>query len=224
MLGHSQIDGIFVFGSTGREEILQLDLLVVLRDLALNTVAVSFLVFGMYFRRHRRRDFAVGYIAFNTSLFVVAVSLGSSAPLSLGVGFGLFAILSIVRLRSDEATWNEIGYTMVSLVLGLITGLPGVDFALKLLLAVVLVGALYIVDHPLLMPAHRYQRYRVSLDTVILDPEHLRGHLSERLGGDVLNAIVQEVDFVQETMRVDVRLRKSRIPAHVEQNPKVGEA
>lgn len=202
---------------------MELDLPVVLRDLALNTVAVSILVFGMYFRRHRRRDFAVGYIAFNTSLFVVAVSLGSSAPLSLGVGFGLFAILSIVRLRSDEATWNEIGYTMVSLVLGLICGLPGVEFALKLLLAIVLVGALFIVDHPLLMSAHRYQRYRVNLDTVIIEPEELRAHVSERLGGEVLAAIVQEVDYVQETMRIDVRIRKNRAVVRTAQKPTVGE-
>jgi hypothetical protein len=178
-----------------------------LRDLLLNLVAVAVLAYLIYFRRHGRRDLLLGYVAFNLSLFTVAAALGSSSPLNVGVGFGLFAVLSIVRLRSDEATQGEIGYTMVSLVLGLLTGLPGLGFEIKVLFAVVLVAAMYVVDHPALIPPQRYQRYKVNLDVVRTDPDELRRELEARLGGTVGQAIVQEVDFIRETMRVDVRLR-----------------
>lgn len=176
------------------------------RDLALNLVAASILIYGLYFRRHRRRDLMLGYFAFNVSLFTVAAALAST-PLNVGVGFGLFAVLSIVRLRSDEATWSEIGYTMVSLVLGLLTGLPGLMFEAKLLFVVVLLAAMYVVDSPLLLPPDRHQRFRVTLDVVRTDPAELRAELERRLGGAVRNAIVQDVDYVRETMRVDVRLK-----------------
>jgi hypothetical protein len=178
-----------------------------LRDLLLNLVAVAVLAYLIYFRRHGRRDLLLGYVAFNLSLFTVAAALGSSSPLNVGVGFGLFAVLSIVRLRSDEATQGEIGYTMVSLVLGLLTGLPGLGFEIKVLFAVVLVAAMYVVDHPALIPPQRYQRYKVNLDVVRTDPDELRRELEARLGGTVGQVIVQEVDFIRETMRVDVRLR-----------------
>jgi hypothetical protein len=176
------------------------------RDLVLNLVAVGFLVFAVYFRRHRRRDLVVGYVALNVSLFAVAAALGSSNPLNVGVGFGLFAVLSIVRLRSDEATQAEIGYTMVSLVLGLLTGLPGLSFEIKALFALLLVGAMYVVDHPALLPPEQHQRYRVELDQVIVDPEVLRQVLEDRLGVQVRAVTVQEVDYVRETMRLDVRV------------------
>jgi hypothetical protein len=178
-----------------------------LRDLLLNLAAVTVLAYLIYFRRHGRRDLLLGYVAFNLSLFTVAAALGSSSPLNVGVGFGLFAVLSIVRLRSDEATQGEIGYTMVSLVLGLLTGLPGLGFEIKVLFAVVLVASMYVVDHPALIPPHRYQRYKVNLDVVRTDPDDLRRELEARLGGTVGQVIVQEVDFIRETMRVDVRLR-----------------
>jgi hypothetical protein len=178
-----------------------------LRDLLLNLAAVTVLAYGIYFRRHGRRDLLLGYVAFNLSLFTVAAALGSSSPLNVGVGFGLFAVLSIVRLRSDEATQGEIGYTMVSLVLGLLTGLPGLAFEVKALFALVLVAAMYVVDHPALVPPDRHQRYRVELDLVITDPTALRAELERRLGGEVGHVIVQELDYVRETMRVDVRLR-----------------
>jgi hypothetical protein len=183
-----------------------------LRDLGLNLVAASILIFGIYFRRHRRRDLVLGYFAFNVSLFAVAAALGSSSPLNVGVGFGLFAVLSIVRLRSDEATQGEIGYTMVALVLGLLNGLPGLSGEVKLIFTVLLLVTMYIVDHPAILPADRHQRYRVSLETVHADPTELRRELERRLGGTVERVIVQEIDYVRETMRVDVRLRSSVEP------------
>jgi hypothetical protein len=176
------------------------------RDLALNLVAATILIYGLYFRRHRRRDLVLGYMAFNVSLFAVAAAL-SSTPLNIGVGFGLFAVLSIVRLRSDEAAWNEIGYTMVSLVLGLLMGLPGLAFEAKVLFAVLLIAVMYVADSPVLLSPDRYQRYRVTLDVVHTDPHDLRAELERRLGGRVHNLVVQDVDYVRETMRVDVRIR-----------------
>jgi hypothetical protein len=179
------------------------------RDLVLDLVAVGFLVFAVYFRRHRRRDLVVGYAALNVSLFAVAAALGSSNPLNVGVGFGLFAVLSIVRLRSDEATQAEIGYTMVSLVLGLLTGLPGLGFEIKALFALLLVGVMYVVDHPALLPPDQHQRYRVELDRVIVEPAALRRELELRLGAAVRAVTVQEIDYVRETMRLDVRVLAS---------------
>ena len=183
-------------------EIVMTDLL---RDLALNLVAVVVLVFGIYFRRHRRRDLVLGYLAFNVSLFAVAAALGSSSPLNVGVGFGLFAVLSIVRLRSDEATQAEIGYTMVALVLGLLNGLPGLVFEVKLLFTILLVATMYVADHPAVLPPDRHRRYKVELDVIRTDPDELHAELEARLGVSVNHVIIQEVDYVRETMRVDVR-------------------
>lgn len=184
----------------------ELELPDLVRDLALNLVAATILIYGLYFRRHRRRDLVLGFMAFNVSLFSVAAAL-SSTPLNVGVGFGLFAVLSIVRLRSDEAAWNEIGYTMVVLVLGLLMGLPGLLFEAKVLFAVLLIAVMYVADSPVLLSPARYQRYRVILDVVHTDPDDLRVELERRLGGRVRNMVVQDVDYVRETMRIDVRLQ-----------------
>ncbi|MEX2487704.1 MAG: DUF4956 domain-containing protein [Nitriliruptoraceae bacterium] len=180
-----------------------------LRDLALDLVAITILAYGLYFRRHRRRDLFLGYVAFNICLFSVSAALGS-APLSVGVGFGLFAVLSIVRLRSDETTQAEIGYTMVSLVVGLLAGLPGLAFSDKLLFVAVLLATMYVADHPRLLPYDRHQQFRVTLEQLYDSPAQLRDDLERRLGGDVKHMIVQNVDFVRETTRVDVRIRNTR--------------
>ncbi|TVR49040.1 MAG: DUF4956 domain-containing protein [Rhodobacteraceae bacterium] len=181
------------------------DLLFLARDLALNLIAISILAFGLYFTRYHRRDYAVGFIAINFSLFVVASVLTASSEFTIGVGFALFAILSIVRLRSDEATWIEIGYTMVALVLGLVNGLPGPSFEMKLLLSGVLLAAMFVADHFALLSPARHQRCRVILESIVLDRKQLNDLVGQRLGGTVRHLSIIEVDHVTEKMRLDVR-------------------
>lgn len=183
----------------------ELDVFRLLQDFLINIVAIFILAIFVYYRRHRRRDTTVGYIATNVSLFVVAAALSSSTTLNLGVGFGLFAVLSIVRLRSDEATQSEIGYTMVSLVIGLMTGLPGVGVDIKITFSVLLVMTMFIIDHPSVIKPQQYQRLRVELDRIITDEKELAAFVEERISGKVKRLTVTEIDFVRETMRLDIR-------------------
>ena len=187
----------------------QLDIAELVRDLAMNLAALSILVFAGYYRRHRRWDQVIGYVAFNISLFTVAAALGTSAPLNIGVGFGLFAVLSIVRLRSNESGQVEIGYTMVSLVLGLMSGLSGMDFGVKCTFAAILVGVMLLIDaggghHP----SRRWVTTRIELDRVITDDTALVAHISERLGAAVRDVHVRDIDFARDTMRLEVTVAR----------------
>jgi hypothetical protein len=183
----------------------ELDLSTLLQDFAINAVAIVILAFFIYYLRHRRRDATVGYIATNVSLFVVSAALSSSTTLNVGVGFGLFAVLSIVRLRSDEATQSEIGYTMVSLVIGLMTGLPGLSTDIKIVFSALLVVTMFVVDHPALIKPQQYQKLRIELDRIITDESELQSFVETKIAGKVKRLSVLEIDFVRETMRLDVR-------------------
>src|SRR5690625_8004946 len=84
--------------------------------LVANTVAILTLVFGLYFRRHHRRDLALSYLALNFGVLAVTALLAHSEA-GLGLGLGLFGILSIIRLRSDAITHAEISYYFIALSL-----------------------------------------------------------------------------------------------------------
>jgi hypothetical protein len=181
-----------------------LDTAELIRDLALNLVSIFLLVYVIYFRRHRRWDQVVGYVAFNISLFTVSAALGSSGPLNVGVGFGLFAVLSVVRLRSDESGQIEIGFTMVALVLGLMAGLPGMEFGIKVLFAALLVISMFLVDMGAIGRRYRYARVKVELDRIIHEEEALQDHLRSTFGKAVKSVSLRSVDMVRDTMTLDV--------------------
>jgi hypothetical protein len=189
-----------------------LDITDLLRDLGLNLVALGVLVIAVYYRRHRRWEQVIGYVAFNVSLFTVAAALASSGPINIGVGFGLFAVLSIVRLRSDESTQSEIGYTMVALVLGLMTGLPGMAFEVKVVFSVLLVGTMAVIDMAALQKVGSHTRMRLTMDHVITDKADLETAVVSRLGGPVREIQIREVNLVRDTMELEVLMARSRRP------------
>jgi hypothetical protein len=66
--------------------------------IAIDLFAISIVTFGMYFPRHRRRDLVVAFLGVNVGVLAVATVLGSS-EVGVGLGLGLFGVLSIIRLR-----------------------------------------------------------------------------------------------------------------------------
>jgi hypothetical protein len=188
--------------------------------LGLNVAAIVTLAYGIYFLRHRRRDLLGAYVALNLGVFS-AVTLLSTAEVGVGLGFGLFGILSIVRLRSSSITQEEVGYYFVALTLGLVNGLGAGDLAVSVVLDAVLLAGMYVADHPRV--AARVERQSVLLDTVHADRAALQADLERRLGGQMLRVVVTDVDYVAGTTKADVRFRapeaSSRAPVRAGGSP-----
>ena len=170
--------------------------------LAIDVLAIAALAYGVHYRRHRRRDLFVLFVLFNVGLFLALVVISAGA-VSVGVGFGLFAVLSIVRLRSEPFTNGELAYFFDALVLGLVNGIDVGDPALAAGLSAIAVAAAAIVDHPRLLEATR--ALEVTLETIPPGDDALRRHLEERLNARVVECRVLELDYVRETVRVAVR-------------------
>jgi hypothetical protein len=171
--------------------------------LAIDVAAVSALVFGLFHPRHKRMDLVVVYALFNVGVFL-ALSVIVAGELSMGVGFGLFAVLSIVRLRSEPFSNRELAYFFVALVIGLVCALDIGHPAYAGVLAGVALLAAWAIDHPRVSRPTR--RLEVTLERTFGDDEVLREHLRERLRAPVLDVVVREIDYVRETTRVEVHL------------------
>ena len=188
----------------------------VLLRLAIDVIAIGALAYGLYDRRHGRRDLVVIYSMFNVGLFLALVVI-SSGNVSIGVGFGLFAVLSIVRLRSEPFTNGELAYFFVALVIGLVNGIDLGSTGLAIMLSGLALGAAAVIDHPRLLKPTRH--LTVTLETIPADEDALRRHLEERLNARVTECQVLEIDYVRETTRVAVRC--STTPATPPTNPQL---
>ncbi|MDT7579966.1 MAG: hypothetical protein QOK35_1230 [Pseudonocardiales bacterium] len=179
-------------------------------DLIVDVAAIFLLAYVLYFRRHRRADLLLAYVTLNIGIFV-AMSLLGKVRVDIALGFGLFAILSIIRLRSTSVTQQEVAYYFIALVMGLVNGLDIDDRRLVVVVNLLLLATMAIVDsRPL---RDRARRMDVHLDVVHADDAALVADLERRLGGTVVRHEVNDIDYVRDTMVVDVRYRVGTAPA-----------
>lgn len=169
--------------------------------LAADLAAVLALV-GLFLVRHGRREMVVAYLGVNIGVLAVTTALANSA-VGAGLGLGLFGVLSIIRLRSEELAQHEVAYYFAALALGLLGGLTTSPNPLQLALMAAVVLAVYLGDHPRLAPPSTVQE--LVLDHAMTDLAALTTHLEELLGADVLAITVRRTDLVNDTTLVQVR-------------------
>lgn len=170
---------------------------------AVDLVAITVLAVGLYLPRHRRRDLLVSYFGINIGVFAVTAAL-SSSTMGLGLGMGLFGVLSIIRLRSNELEQHEIAYYFSALAIGLISGMGPTPLWIPLTLIALILAVMLLVDNSKVLPRYRHQE--VILDRTFPTEQQMAAYLQSVLGAAVINQYtVQLVDLVNDKTVVRVR-------------------
>lgn len=172
--------------------------------LVLDLCAAVFLSFGVYYRRHHRRDLPVAFIGVNVGVMAVAAILGN-AEIGMGVGLGLFGVLSIIRLRSSEISQREVAYYFAALAMGLIAGLPQLSPWVAGALILLIVVTMTVVDSPRIFSRTRSRHIKVN--QVFFDEQQARAVIAEYLDGTILMLNITDIDLVNQTTKVEVRYR-----------------
>lgn len=179
--------------------------------LGLDVVMIGLLSYAIYYRRHTKADLALAYIALNLGVFA-AVAMLANVEVGMGFAFGLFGILSIIRLRSTTLSQVEVAYYFVSLVLGLVHALAGGRLLLVLGFDVLLLAVMFALDRDRI--AARTREHRIVLDRAITDRDLLAEELEFRLGAPLVDVHIEQLDFVRDMTTVVARVKntKSRMP------------
>ena len=171
--------------------------------LGLDVLSMLVLVGILYRRRAAAPEMTMVFTALNIGLFAAVSAIGSG-DFPTGIGFGLFGLLSLVRLRSAAFTLKDVAYTFVALILALVNGLPERNFALVVALDVVLLVAIWLTDESRVTRPTRI--LRITLDRALTDSEAVTAAVRARTGIEPVGLTVDEVDFVRDTTRVRVRV------------------
>jgi Domain of unknown function (DUF4956) len=177
----------------------------------IDIAAMLILVFGLYYRRYRDKELVTAASMFNVFVFGVLTVL-SSVEFSMTAGFGLFAILALFTLRSEQITKIEITYFFGSIAIAVICSVHGttLPFVGAVVTAVTL-GA-YLLDHPLILRSA--DGVKITLDKIDADalsnPARMKSDLSERLGVEVMSYQITALNYINDMASVTVFYRKSR--------------
>jgi len=185
--------------------LLQDPLATLLARFAINTTAMALLVFGLYYRRYRDKELVTAASLFNVFVFAVLTVL-STVEFSVAAGFGLFAILALFTLRSEQISKIEITYFFGSVAIAVICAVRGTTLPFTAAItALVLLGA-YVLDHPRVLRSA--DGIKVTLDQIdahaLSDPAAMRAALSQRLGVQVMSYQIVALDYITDMARFNV--------------------
>lgn len=175
----------------------------------IDVAAMTILLFVIYYRRYRDKELATTASMFNIFAFCVLTIL-SSVEFSVAAGFGLFAILALFNLRSEQISKIEITYFFGSISIAVICSVQGTTLPFVGLVAGLVITGAYVLDHPRILKSA--SGVKITLDRIdahaLSDPALMRADLSARLGVDVMSYHIDTLDYINDMARVSVYFRK----------------
>lgn len=180
--------------------------------IAFNLFTILLFAYVIYYRRHHDHKMLFLLLAFNLFLFPIFLS---SSLVTAGFGFTIFALLALVRLRSEAFDKTEIAYLLGAISLTFVnTMMPVVADVFS---ATTILATAYFVDRPKIWRSS-FQKievdYKINEKSLMLDQQYLRAKLAEEFQVDVREITINRVlkNEVKLTLmyRDDPKLRGPR--------------
>jgi len=173
----------------------------------LNLIAVFIIIRFVYYPRQRDKDYVLTFFTFSTVIFFV-MGLLNSADLSIGVGFGLFAIFSILRYRTDTIPIRDMTYLFVLIALAVVNALVLQEqgYAAFALINVSLAVLLYVLErgwgfHYEVRKVVTYER----IDLIHMERwGELMDDLRERTGLPIKRIEIGNLNFLRDSARITI--------------------
>lgn len=189
---------------------LDFPLVELLLRFGIDVVAVLLLIVGMFYRRHHDKELVTTAVMFNFAAFGVLMIL-TSVEFGVAAGFGLFAILALFRLRSEQFDKVEISYFFGAVAIAVVCAVKGTPLLFVVAVVAFLLLGAYVLDHPRVLQS--VDGVKITLDRIdhraLSDLPAMQADLSKRLGVDVIYYEIKSFDYVNETARINVFYKKS---------------
>lgn len=172
-----------------------------------NLLVAIILVRFIYYPSTHNKRYVFTFLAFNTVIFFV-LSFLTSKEIGVGVGFGLFAIFSILRYRTDPIPVREMTYLFVISAMPVMNSAGG-DSAnwLELIAANLAILAIMVVLERE-WGFHYETSKRVVYEKIeLIRPDRraeLVADLEERTGLKIKRITIGKVDFVRDIANLKI--------------------
>src|SRR5688572_6506154 len=163
--------------------------------LGIDLACMFVLIRVIYYRTYRRADLFLTFFSFNLVIFLIAFVL-NSATLSLGAAFGLFAVFSMLRYRTEGISTTDMTYLFLGIALALIMAISPTGWAPLVVIGLIVLTLTLLLEGGVLV--RRELRQVVHYDRIDLVNAHERDallvDLRARTGLNIHRVEVQEID------------------------------
>lgn len=178
----------------------------------INLVVCFIIVRYFYYPKSHRKDFAVTFVLFSTSVFLLLFFM-KSVGIDVSIGLGLFMIFGIMRYRTEMVPIREMTYLFLTIATAVINGSNLMVSYAELLIANLLILAVLAVLEGIVMRGRTATRLVCYERIELIRPERraeLIADLEERLGHKVNSVDIGNVDFLRDVAFIKVHYTPER--------------
>lgn len=174
---------------------------------ALDATVVFILIRLIYFPVHRKKENLFTYFVFNLLIFFLCI-LMNNVKLSVGFGFGLFAIFSVIRYRTEQVEIKDMTYLFAVITVAVINSLAGKKISwAELVFANGMILLMVFLLEQVWLTRHEAMRHLIYERIDLIRPENkdkLYADLEKRLGIRVSRVEVGRIDLLRDTAQLRV--------------------
>lgn len=173
-------------------------------SLGINLVTVLLIISLIYYPNYKRMDNVFTYIAFNIIIFLLTFVL-NKVKISMGAAFGLFAVFSMLRYRTEGISMTDMTYLFSFIALGLISAIH-LEYYELLIISAIVFATIFVLEGNFLLK--RELSKRILYENIdYIRPEHredLIRDLRERTGLNVHRYHITKIDFLKDMATIIV--------------------
>lgn len=177
-------------------------------DIASMLILIRF----VYYRTYKRNDLFFTFFIFNTVIFLISFLL-NKVELSMGAAFGLFAVFSMLRYRTEDISLKDMSYLFLVIAIGLIAAVTKIKdtsdayeyLFLGLINGVVILTA-FLFESNIIVRKEAVQMVtyeRIELITPAKRSELLED-LKTRTGLNIHRISIGKIDFLKDSSQIKV--------------------
>jgi len=172
---------------------------------AFNTLMIIMVVYFLYAKSSRRKDFYFSYLAIGVIVFLLCFLL-NNVKLELGFALGLFAIFGIIRYRTDTIPIKEMTYLFIVIGISVMNALSNkkVSYVELMFTNTAILFGLWMLENRLMLKQEGSIRliYEKIENIHSENEETLLEDLKDRTGINIKRYEISKIDFLRDIAEI----------------------
>lgn len=179
---------------------------------AIDFASVLMLIRLVYYRVYKKADLFFTFFIFNLVIFLICFLL-NKVDLSMGAAFGLFAVFSMLRYRTEDISIKDMSYLFLAIAMGLINAVTkikgswdGYEYIFLGMINGLIILVAYLLESRRLFKTENVQL--INYDNIALlkagDQAALMKDLEDRTGLKPNRISIGTIDFIRDSAQIRI--------------------
>jgi hypothetical protein len=173
-------------------------------SLGINLATVIILIGFLYYRNYHKNDLVFTFVVFNVVIFLLTFAF-NHVKISMGAAFGMFAIFSMLRYRTEGISAKDMTYLFIVIATGLINAIQ-LDYSVLAFFNISIIVITFVLDGNILLK-RKYSKIVLYEKIELIKPEfneQLIEDLKLRTGLLITDVTINKIDFLRDVAVLEV--------------------